>query len=178
MEKEIKSPNHSTIIKDIITTYIHEHKLNNTCILSKKAMFDDLKKSNADFDICLSSFYSHLNQLGIEEISSGHFDFKKESNFSMYSQIKYRKYNKFLCYQLVDNNQSVFIAKVLNNFFDKELFHCIALQDMLICFYYYSSQKKSLNRNNIKRKIKDTLNNLEISIKKKNSQKTPYAFIA
>ena len=61
MEKEIKSPNHSTIIKDIITTYIHEHKLNNTCILSKKAMFDDLKKSNADFDICLSSFYSHLN---------------------------------------------------------------------------------------------------------------------
>lgn len=56
MKKEVKSPNHSTIIKDIITTYIHEHKLNNTYIQNKKAMFDDLKKSNTDFDICLSRF--------------------------------------------------------------------------------------------------------------------------
>ena len=51
MKKEVKSPNHSTIIKDIITTYIHEHKLNNTYIQNKKAMFDDLKKSNTDFGV-------------------------------------------------------------------------------------------------------------------------------
>ena len=84
--------------------------------------------------------------MNLTEISPGKYDFSENIDSVFYELISFEKFNKFLCIKVLDKSYSQLIAKLLNDYYNvphfKDIFKCVAKDDLIICFYYQKTKKK------------------------------------
>lgn len=155
---------HKAMVQKCIREYIEKHKREKTYIKSKRAMHQQLCTYPEFDNTPESTFYRYLTEMKVREISSGKYDFVNTKTPSFHAFIEEKKYNKHLYFQLRDPSYGPLIADYLNSYYIEyeNYFHCIALQDLLICLYYYSKQNPILTKAEILKDIKSFLKRYSI----------------
>lgn len=145
-----------------ILSYVKNREKNNEPIHYITQICDYLKKENLTFGYSDSSIYRIVNEMGlIKESETYTFD-RHNDDISLSTILDYRKYNKRLYYYLIDSSYGSLIAEQINNLYSdyQDIVHCIAVEDMLIVFYYYSKEDSySMSKKYLKKEIGELLNN-------------------
>ena len=130
--------------QNCIRSYIESHIDENTFIENRAQIYSDLKNEPALYQISKPTFYRYLDEMNLTEISPGKYDFSENIDSMFYELISFEKFNKFLCIKVLDKSYSQLIAKLLNDYYThfKDIFKCVAKDDLIICFYYQKTKKK------------------------------------
>lgn len=134
-----------------IHKYIEYHQKYDTFIESKAQIYSELKDKPEFYQTSKPTFYRYLSEMHIEQVATGKYDFAETVNESFYKHVTFKKCNKFVCFEIEDLSYGQIIADKLNEYYDipkyRNLFHCIVINDLLICFYYKKLKKKNNNDN-------------------------------
>lgn len=146
-------------VKNAIREYVDSHNRNREPIKNKNQIIDDLEKNNQTYGLSHKTLYRYLDQMNCKEIQAGKYDFVDESNkYPFKDLLVYQKYNKILCYTIDIPSCGYFLAESINEYYAsknmEDIFHCTAVGDILICFYYY---KKGETNTLIRKKIKEDI---------------------
>lgn len=160
--------------QNCICEYIKYHQKHDTFIESKAQIYSELKDKPEFYQTTEPTFYRYLSQMKLKQVATGKYDFVKTLNPSFYELITYKKCNKFLCFKIEYPSYGQIIADELNYHFDvkkyRNLFHCIAINDLIICFYYKKIKKKnkdgeiSLTEEKICKEIEKCLENYSLRV--------------
>lgn len=106
--------------------------------------------------------------MNLDEVAPEQYDFITGRNPSFSALLEEKKYNRHMYLKILEPSYGPLIAEYLNYYYQgyDDAFHCIALQDILICFYYYSKDKTStpsLTKKIIRKDIKTILKKISIA---------------
>lgn len=180
----IRSENKENCL-NVIRQYIDNHKKNKTEIESLRQIYLNIKalesENKLEFDISDKTFYRYAKEMNLKETASGskQFDFIVDRPANFRSMLLPRKFNHFLCYELVDKYVAYgsLIVECLNDYYAdgyQESFHCVLLGDMIVCFYYSQkadseSPKTSSETKDMSSEAKDTSSKVKDTSSKKNA---------
>ena len=129
-----------------IREYIEYHQKHNTFIESKAQIYSELKDKPEFYQTTEPTFYRYLSNMKIEQVATGKYDFVETVNPSFDKLVTFQKCNKFVCLKIEEPSYGQIMADKLNEYYSepeyRNLFHCIAINDLLICFYYQKIKKK------------------------------------
>ena len=126
----------------------------NEIIKSRRQMYDSIvsklkeKAEKTDFDypeyeIVQSTFYKYLTLMKFKKMPNGKYGFADEDSVFLDNLITLKRFDSQLYFQLTDSNYGLVIANLINrNHSFGENFHCVVLQDLLICYYQDSEDNK------------------------------------
>ncbi|KAI4440058.1 hypothetical protein C824_002547 [Schaedlerella arabinosiphila] len=152
--KELKE-----LTQNAIREYVDTRNRNNEPINSKNEIIEYVQANDeAARQLSPKTLYRYLDEMHCEEIAAGKFDFIIEDNqLSLKSVITYKKYNYIACFYIDFPEYTKLLASLINEHYrgKEDIFHCIALDDTLLCLYYFNKKK---NTNSLTRKeIKDNV---------------------
>lgn len=148
-------------LEEKILSYVKNKEVNNEPIHYIAQIRNYLKKEKLTFGYSDSSIYRIVNEMGLVKESETYTFDKHIDDTSLSALLDYRKYNKCLYYHLSNPLYGSLIAEQINKLYSKEqdIVHCIAVEDILIVFYYYSKKTSySKDRISLKKHIMEHLN--------------------
>lgn len=114
--------------------------------------FEKLKKNDAKFDISKSTFTRILTKGLRYRWTPNGYVAGNNTDRDFKDCIQRLSYNKFLCYRVKEVALGSFLANTINKHFEEgDSFHCVAINDMLLCFYNENRWKEKVIINKIKR---------------------------
>lgn len=169
--------------KEIIRKYIKEQKKNKISVRSLRQIYYNLKELDTDgvleFPISLQTFYRYAEDMNLQEISPGsqQFDFITNRPAPLNTYLIRKDFNNFICYKLKNPAYGSLIVDYLNDYYRnyRKSFYCVLLGDMIICFFYTSSDNddkenagknsspESLSRNEVIKDVRRCLKKYTIT---------------
>lgn len=137
--------NNDNNLKEAIMDYVSNSLAPHKPIKSKFQIFRDLDVQK-NFGLSRATFYRYLDTLGVIKDGTGKIIIDTAPRpKSICNYITPQKYNKTLVYTLEKPEYGSLIARKLNeiNSDYKDYFYFTSINDLLICFYYYSSKDKN-----------------------------------
>lgn len=148
------------LAQNAIMEYIDEHTKKDIAINTKRQIFEDLEKDGKTYGLSEPTFYRYLSDMNFQIDEYGKSVFEPLSPQTLDSVLVPRYYNKRFYYHIIQAEYGNLLANLINDYYEeyKDYFHCIALGDMLICFYYYKKgDENSLTAKNLREEIKEYL---------------------
>lgn len=157
---------HSNAV-DLTYDYFIQMEKNNEPIKNLSEIYDILKEQYENkFLISLPTFYRIVKkELKCYKVANRYYlSSERTTNFA--EILEYRPYNKMLCYHINKSEYGSLLADKINEYYDwKSSFHCIALNDTLLCLYYYKKgDSNSLTASEIKSSIDDLMEKIVLKI--------------
>lgn len=148
-------------VKGAIQEYVDTCNKKGKRIESKKQIINAIREEceEANF-LDNSSLYRYLDEMNCKEIVGGKFDFVIEDNRLSFGDIlQYKKYNKIACFFIENPEYTNLLAYLVNQYYKdqekKDLVHCIALGEILLClFYWRKNDENSITREEIKKDVR------------------------
>lgn len=141
--EELNEKQRKEKVQTAIRDYINEHKKNNTYIKSKSQIFQDLGKKT--YGISQATFYRYMEEMHCKPRANGRYDFSEDESEYLTSFLDRRYYNSTIYFHINEPFLGSYISSKLNEYYKphKKAFYCVALQDLLICFYRKKGTKKN-----------------------------------
>lgn len=146
--------------QNAIKDYINYHIENDTFIKSRIVIYRELEKDKKLSYISQQTFYRYLKKMKCVQIQIGKYDFATDETLNFNNLLCKRNYTNRIYFYIIKPSLGNYIAKIINEHFEdyKDFFHCIALQDLLICYY----AKSYLSRDEICKDISNVLSSFTL----------------
>lgn len=150
---------------EMIQMYIEECQRQDKSISEKSEIYTHLSRVFAKEGISISrpSFYKYLDELGFYLESPKKYGFVKESKHYFDEYLEYVGFSNHICFRLKEHGcMGSMIAETINahyyrkNPVFRKYLCCVALGELLICFYKKSTEK-SITREHLKTEIPQVL---------------------
>ena len=146
--------------KQAIRDYISDKNRHGEMIKSRISIYRDLDEKDLLEGMAASTVYRYLQDMGYGKTTTG-YCVLNETATPFAEILEYRRYNKTLYFHIADPSYGPILEDKINNYYGgyENSFHCVAIGDMLICFYYYKKDQNgkkavgSLTMNEIKKDI-------------------------
>lgn len=155
------------MICDDVKEYLSSHSPKDADYPKTREDLFNLLDISGKYGYSTSHFYKILrDDLKCRKLSSGTFILDSEDNTMHFSELyECKKYNKFSCFLFEDSDFVSFYAKHLNQKYVKKQnsFYFLAMQNVLICLYYYkSNDDDSISKAEIRKLINETFSQVEL----------------
>lgn len=165
---DLKRYESNELCKKAIEELIKNHVANDKSrIKSKRAIYQELVKSGKNYGLAESTIYRFLREMNVEAVGAGRYDIVPNKSVCLNNIIQQRKCNRTIVFNIVKPSYGQLISKILNSHYSgkEDIFHCIAVQDTLICFYYYKKgDKNRMSREKIIKDIKEILSEYSLQL--------------
>lgn len=145
--EELNEKQRKEKVQQALRNYIKEHKKNSTYIKSKSQIYRDLGKET--YGISQATFYRYMDEMHCKRRTDGRYDFTEEDSAYLTEFLEQRFYTNRMYFYVNEPLLGSYLSSKINSYYEdyKKVFHCVVVQDLLICFYKKRKDRKDGSSN-------------------------------